>query len=170
VKHRLWMDPQPPAVDQSPRTPAKTLTLRQNVRVGDAIQIGEVASRTGLSLRTVRYYESVGLVTPSGRSEGGFRLYTEPDIERLLLIRSLKPCDFSLDEVQELMALRDALSAAGLAGEAHRIAELRYRTIVDEAEHRIRTQRERLIAAELAVKLLRNANGSATSSPEPAVR
>ncbi|MDP9021544.1 MAG: MerR family DNA-binding transcriptional regulator, partial [Actinomycetota bacterium] len=49
-------------------------------------QIGEVADRVGLSLRTVRYYEEVGLIEPSDRTAGGFRLYTDDDISRLELI------------------------------------------------------------------------------------
>jgi DNA-binding transcriptional MerR regulator len=73
-------------------------------------QIGAVASRAGLSLRTVRYYEEVGLVVPSGRTEGGFRLYTEDDIQRLLFIKQLKPLDFSLDEMRTLLEVRDQLA------------------------------------------------------------
>lgn len=57
-------------------------------------QIGEVAERTGLSLRTIRYYEEVGLITPSARSQGGFRLYTEEDIARLGVVKAMKPLDF----------------------------------------------------------------------------
>ena len=41
------------------------------------LQIGQVAERTGLSLRTIRFYEENGLVIPTARSEGGFRLYSE---------------------------------------------------------------------------------------------
>ena len=44
------------------------------------MQIGEVAARTELSLRTIRHYEETGLVIPSARSQGGFRLYTETDV------------------------------------------------------------------------------------------
>ena len=44
------------------------------------MQIGEVAERTNLSLRTIRYYEEVDLVPPSARTPGGFRLYTEADV------------------------------------------------------------------------------------------
>jgi len=72
-------------------------------------QIGEAAGRVGLSLRTVRYYEEVGLVVPSGRTEGGFRLYTEDDIDRLALIKQLKPLEFGLDELRQLLQLRDQL-------------------------------------------------------------
>ena len=118
----------------------------------DAIHIGEVATRTGLSLRTVRYYDSVGLVVPSGRTEGGFRLYTEPDVQRLLLIRSLKPADFSLEQLEEIVTLRDLVVEGRAPAEVVR----RYQAIVADASHRIRLQRERLVAAELAVELLRS--------------
>ncbi|MFD3688881.1 MerR family transcriptional regulator [Nocardiopsis sp. NPDC058631] len=77
------------------------------------MQIGEVAERTGLSLRTIRYYGEVGLVEPSARSRGGFRLYTEQDVDRLQLIKRMKPLDFSLEETRELLDSLDRLSAAG---------------------------------------------------------
>ncbi|MEU6132947.1 MerR family transcriptional regulator [Saccharopolyspora sp. NPDC047091] len=75
--------------------------------MGERMQIGEVAERTGLSLRTIRYYEEVGLVVPSGRSPGGFRLYTDPDVDRLRLIMRMKPLGFQLDEMRELLAILD---------------------------------------------------------------
>jgi len=75
----------------------------------DAMHIGEVAERTALSHRTIRHYEEVGLVTPSGRTVGGFRLYTDDDVERLLLIRRMKPLGFALDEMRQLLGIVDAL-------------------------------------------------------------
>jgi DNA-binding transcriptional MerR regulator len=75
--------------------------------VGEQKQIGEVAERTGLSLRTIRYYEEVGLVVPSARSQGGFRLYTEPDVDRLELIKRMKPLGFQLEEMRDLLAILD---------------------------------------------------------------
>jgi len=74
-------------------------------------QIGEVAERTGLSLRTIRYYEEVGLVTPATRSHGGFRLYSEVDVARLELIKRMKPLDFSLEEMRELLTALDSLES-----------------------------------------------------------
>ena len=74
-------------------------------------QIGEVAETVGLSLRTIRYYEEVGIVVPSGRSGGGFRLYTDDDVDRLRLVKSFKPLEFSLDEMRDLLDLRDQLAA-----------------------------------------------------------
>ncbi|WP_200173332.1 MerR family transcriptional regulator [Tomitella cavernea] len=69
------------------------------------MQIGEVAERTGLSLRTIRYYEEVGLAVPSSRSQGGFRLYSADDLDRLLLLKSMKPAGLQLAEIRELLTI-----------------------------------------------------------------
>ncbi|MEU3095899.1 MerR family transcriptional regulator [Streptomyces sp. NPDC006967] len=106
------------------------------------------SSRTGLSLRTIRHYEEVGLAVPSARSRGGFRLYTESDVERLMVIRRMKPLDFSLEETRELLDLIDSLKAAGEAGgDTERLRERldSYRQVVDA---RCETLRARLEMAE----------------------
>ncbi|WP_037158410.1 MerR family transcriptional regulator [Rhodococcoides fascians] len=77
------------------------------------MQIGEVAERTGLSIRTLRHYDEVGLVPPSERSAGGFRLYTDADVERLLVIRRMKPLEFTLDEMSRLLASLDTIESGG---------------------------------------------------------
>ncbi|MFI0236048.1 MerR family transcriptional regulator [Streptomyces sp. NPDC016845] len=79
---------------------------------GGHMQIGEVAARTELSLRTIRHYEETGLVIPSARSQGGFRLYTEADVARLMVIRRMKPLGFTLDEMRDLLTVTDRLDAA----------------------------------------------------------
>jgi MerR family transcriptional regulator, copper efflux regulator len=119
--------------------------------------IGEVARRTAMSLRTVRYYEEVGLVRPSGRSEGGFRLYTEADVQRLLLVRALRPAELANPELTELLELHERIAATH--GDTADMTESRARlgSLLDIAAERIRQKRERLIAAELAVELLRGA-------------
>jgi len=81
--------------------------------LGGLVQIGEVAERTGLSLRTIRYYEEVGIVEPSARSQGGFRLYTNADVDRLRLVKRMKPLEFSLEQMRDLLGILDRLSAAG---------------------------------------------------------
>lgn len=75
------------------------------------MHIGELAEKTGLSLRTIRHYDEIGLLPATTRSEGGFRVYTDADLARLLVIRSMKPLGFSLDEMAELLELVDALTA-----------------------------------------------------------
>jgi DNA-binding transcriptional MerR regulator len=76
------------------------------------LQIGEVADRVGLSLRTVRYYEEVGVLTPPTRTSGGFRLYGEDHIAQLLTIKQMKPLDFSIEEMRELLEARAALETS----------------------------------------------------------
>ena len=71
--------------------------------------IGELAEKSNMSLRTIRHYDEVDLLTPSGRSEGGFRLYTQDDLERLLLIRRMKPLGFTLEEMSDLLDIIAAL-------------------------------------------------------------
>lgn len=82
--------------------------------MGDAelLQIGEVAARTELSIKTIRHYDDVGVVTPSARSAGGFRLYTADDVGRLIAIRRMKPLGFTLDEMRNLLEALDVLSSA----------------------------------------------------------
>jgi DNA-binding transcriptional MerR regulator len=103
------------------------------------LQIGEAASRVGLSLRTIRHWGEVGLVVPSGRSAGGFRLYTEDDVERMLLIKALKPLDLSLEQIRDLVDLVytarahvDVPTAAGAAVDAEQV-DLRNRLSLYQA-------------------------------------
>ncbi|MGV0742951.1 MerR family transcriptional regulator [Mycolicibacterium sp. XJ870] len=77
----------------------------------ERLQIGEVAAATELSIKTIRHYDEVGLVTPSARSSGGFRLYTGADVDRLLAIRRMKPLGFTLDEMRELLSALETLDA-----------------------------------------------------------
>ncbi|AXB48351.1 MerR family transcriptional regulator [Amycolatopsis albispora] len=101
------------------------------------MQIGEVAERTGLSLRTIRYYEEVGLVVPSARSQGGFRLYTEPDIDRLQLIKRMKPLGFQLEEMRDLLAILDPTPGCPeIEDPAARLVEFREATAKARAELR----------------------------------
>ena len=113
---------------------------------GERMQIGEVAERTGLSLRTIRYYGEVGLVTPSGRSPGGFRLYTGADVERLLLVKRMKPLEFPLEEMADQLGILDRLGEAPPG----RRAGLRDRLAMYEqaAMARCAALREQLEAAE----------------------
>lgn len=112
-------------------------------------QIGAVAERLDLSLRTIRYYEEIGLVSPSGRTEGGFRLYTESDIERLRLVKVLKPIGMSLEAMSELLECADRLGS-GHGADLEEVGK-RLETVVemalgrcDELEQRLALARESL--------------------------
>ncbi|MDQ1076104.1 MULTISPECIES: MerR family transcriptional regulator [Microbacterium] len=108
------------------------------------MQIGELAERTGMSIRTLRHYDEIGLLRPSARSEGGFRLYTADDEARLLLIRRMKPLGYSLEQMGELLAVVDGLDAApGDPALEARLADIR-----DEAILRRDDLRRKLAAAD----------------------
>ncbi|MFJ6737352.1 MerR family transcriptional regulator [Streptomyces sp. NPDC091279] len=116
---------------------------------GKHMQIGEVAARTELSLRTIRHYEDTGLVVPSARSQGGFRLYTEMDVARLMVIRRMKPLGFSLDEMRALLAATDRLdSGADLPPEEHAELLERVRGFEAAAQQRVADLRVQLTRAE----------------------
>ncbi|MEU1881093.1 MerR family transcriptional regulator [Streptosporangium sp. NPDC020072] len=104
------------------------------------MHIGQVAELTGLSLRTIRHYEEVGLVPASARSQGGFRLYTAGDVERLMVIRRMKPLGFTLEQMRELLRVTDLLQDHAAAG---RLSEAELRGCRDRLESFERTARER---------------------------
>ncbi|MEM9926431.1 MAG: MerR family transcriptional regulator, partial [Cyanobacteria bacterium P01_D01_bin.50] len=66
-------------------------------------KVGELASQTGLTVRTLHYYDEIGLLKPSEYTNSGHRLYKEEDIIRLQQILSLRQLDFSLDEIQNCL-------------------------------------------------------------------
>jgi DNA-binding transcriptional MerR regulator len=66
-------------------------------------KVGELAKRTGVSVRALHHYDEIGLLSPSHRSESGYRLYTEADVVRLQQIRSLRTLGFSLDAAAEFL-------------------------------------------------------------------
>src|ERR671929_1310388 len=78
-------------------------------------RVGEVAERLGVSPRTIKYYEELGLVEPETRSPGGFRLYGEEDVLRLERILRMKGMGYSLAAIRELLAVRDAAREADKA-------------------------------------------------------
>ena len=81
-------------------------TMPTAARPRDAalLRIQEVAAETGLTPRSIRYYEEVGLLEPAARSEGAYRLYDESDLERLRSIKELRDeAGFSLAQIGQLL-------------------------------------------------------------------
>src|SRR3954471_1725022 len=68
-----------------------------------AWKVGELARRTGLSIRTLHYYEEIGLLSPSRRTEAGHRLYAAGDVVRLQQIKSLRQLGFTLKEIRDCL-------------------------------------------------------------------
>ena len=79
-----------------------------NLDAQSLFTIEQVAARTGLTKRTLRYYEEVGLLTPTDRTEGNYRRYSEEDIQRLERIKKLRDLlGFSLADIRELLDAED---------------------------------------------------------------
>src|SRR3989337_1345537 len=77
---------------------------------GAHLQIGEVADRTGVTQRTLRFYEEKGLLKPPSRMDGGFRLYSEEDVERVDYIRRLQDLlGTTLAEIKEMVEAEEVL-------------------------------------------------------------
>jgi DNA-binding transcriptional MerR regulator len=109
------------------------------------LRIHEAAAEVGLTPRSVRYYEELGLLTPAARSEGDYRLYDETDLERLRFIKGLRDdAGFSLAEIARL--LED--EAARERGHAA------YHATTDPAE-RARILRDRLVRYDQQIEMLR---------------
>src|SRR6266581_2122644 len=98
--------------------------------------IEQVATRTGLTKRTLRYYEEVGLLPPAGRTEGNYRRYSEADIQRIERIKELRNLlGFSLSDIRQIleaeeerglikMAYRQETDAEGKIAQLDRADEL----------------------------------------------
>jgi DNA-binding transcriptional MerR regulator len=113
------------------------------------LRIQEAADEVGLTTRSVRYYEELGLLKPAGRSEGDYRLYDETDLERLRFIKGLRDdAGFALAEIAQL--LED--EAARERGHAA------YHATTDPAERR-RLLSERVVSYQRQIETLRRKIG-----------
>ncbi len=74
--------------------------------MNQAVRIGEAAKQSGLSVDTIRFYEKEGLLKGPTRTEGGFRLFSQHEIDALKFIRKAQELGFSLQEIRELLFLQ----------------------------------------------------------------
>ncbi|ART56544.1 Cu(I)-responsive transcriptional regulator [Acidovorax carolinensis] len=88
---------------------------------GWPVPIGEAARRAGVSARMVRHYESLGLLPPVGRTDSGYRQYTEADVHALRFVGRARTLGFSMEEIRELLGLWQDKSRA--SGNVKRIAQ-----------------------------------------------
>ena len=75
------------------------------------MKILEFAQLTGLSPKTIRYYESIGILSAPRRAPNGYRNYSEQDLERARFVAGIRSLDLSLDEIAEILAMRDRREA-----------------------------------------------------------
>ena len=71
------------------------------------MQIGELAKRSAVTVQTVRFYERLRLLPEPQRKDSGYRVYSEPDLKRLRFVRQAKSLGFSLDEIREILRMRE---------------------------------------------------------------
>ena len=115
------------------------------------MKIGTLADRSGLPVKTLRYYEDLGLLPAVGRSEGGYRLFAEESLRRLEFIRRLKSLGLTLDDIAECLAVHDA---GGLpCGDIQRQLQRQLQRQIDLVDKRL--QELRLFRRELQ-SLLQN--------------
>ncbi|BFN26118.1 mercuric resistance operon regulatory protein [Pseudomonas sp. SCT] len=119
----------------------------------DTFTLGQLAKRVGLARSSVLHYESVGLLAPYARSPAGYRLYGEPELDRLLTIRRLRESGLALADIRIILSPSDESDLRGGTGPMA-ILEKRLLGLTQEVE-RIRTQ-QRLIAHLLAAPDIRN--------------
>jgi DNA-binding transcriptional MerR regulator len=136
------------------------MSAKSGVQAPGMHHIGQVAEVVGVSLRAIRHYEDVGLAPPSGRSLGGFRLYTDEDIERLCLVKQIKPLDFSLEEIRAALDARSQLRR-GVTGPRRLAALESLRSFATRAEDRCRRRDQELSAARELTAALRRELGPA---------
>jgi DNA-binding transcriptional MerR regulator len=114
------------------------------------VRIGEMAEQLGVSTRTLRYYEEIGLLQPAAYSKGGTRRYSEDDRARILRIRELQAImGFNLDEIREILHADDRLTE--LRTEYHSSASRKRQAaiIIEAAKLNNRTQEQ--VLAKIAV-------------------
>lgn len=121
--------------------------------IAATMHIGELADRTGLSLRTIRHYDEVGLLKPTGRTDGGFRLYTHDDFSRLMVIRRMKPLGFTLEEMTELLRVIDTLGSGRAGSDAPAVRAELDSFITQAVERRAKLEQQLAMADEFLALL-----------------
>mgnify|MGYP002714918538 FL=1 len=120
------------------------------------MRIGELGKKADCLVQTVRFYESEGLLPEPARSEGNSRLYDEVHLQRLLFIRRCRAKDMTLDEIRQLLNLRDRPELG--CGEVN--------ALVDAHIAQVRTKMKELRALERELMDLRRSCDSARTSRE----
>jgi len=118
-------------------------------------RIGEIAKQVGLSLRTVRYYEEMGLLSPLKRTEGGFRLYGPEHLDQLKLIKQMKPLGLSIEEMRALLGARAELASGTSAGKRAEARD-RLERFAELAGQRCAELRRQLRSAESFARRIRD--------------
>lgn len=117
------------------------------------MRIGELAAQVDVNAKTIRYYESIGLLPEPARTDAGYRIYREDDIDRLAFIRRAQQLDLTLDEIGEILTLRE-----------HGERPCGY--VFEVAHHRLTELDRRIAEMQRARKELRALLGRANRLPD----
>ncbi len=112
------------------------------------MRIGEVAERLAVNPRTIRYYESIGLIPEPARTESDYRDYDEKDFERIRFIKTARRLDLALDEIREILAFADKSQVP--CGHVREVVRRKARELDDRISDMARL-RDELLAIERAV-------------------
>lgn len=113
--------------------------------MANTYKIGELAKASGLTIRTIRYYDELGLLKTRERTKGGQRLYSDSDLLYLKRIKELKELDFSLEEIKEII----------LKGEEDKSGEIRRALLLKQYKEKLAacaSRIEKLEALEAELK------------------
>lgn len=147
-----------------PPRPGKS-PLHEPVTREDLLKIGEFATLAGTNLRTLRYYEELGLLVPALRSDGGFRYYRPTDANRVRAIQFLQELGLPLERIGTLLATRIRDGADRQAWIRHvREALDEQRLLIDERISSLEAQKGRLQAAAIKLDLCHDCD----NTPSPA--
>ncbi len=120
----------------------------------ESFTIGQLARRTGLSARTIRFWSDLGVVPPSGRTAGGYRLYDAESVFRLELVRTLRDLGLGLDDIRKVLARTTTVAEAAKAHVAALDVEIRAlrlrRAVLSTVAARGSTIEETLLMHKLA--------------------
>ena len=106
------------------------------------MKIQEFSQQTGLSAKTIRYYESIGILRSPQRAPNGYREYSEQDLERARFVAGARSLELSLDEISELLAMQDQREAP-------------CRTMLNQIKHKAEQINERIVLLQQMEKDLR---------------
>lgn len=122
------------------------------------IRIGELAHQSQVSRDTLRFYEKHGLITPSARTDAGYRLYAESDIKRIGFIVSAKKVGFTLNEIQQLLQLEVTKDIKSC------------QDVKEFVDHKIQLVNQQLIETRRIKKFLETLSEACCGGDEPATQ
>jgi len=106
------------------------------------MRIGEVADRLSINPKTIRYYESVGLIPAPSRTESGYRNYGEKDFERIRFIKTARRLDLTLDEIRDILTFADRRQTP--CGHVRAVVGRKARELDDRISEMVRLRKELL--------------------------